>query len=49
LQGSLRCGAAAGTRECDKPRIAALVAAGADAVVLDSSQGDSSFQLEMVG
>jgi hypothetical protein len=31
-------GAAAGTRESDKERIAALVAAGVDAIILDSSQ-----------
>ncbi len=41
-------GAAAGTRESDKERIGALVAAGVDAIILDSSQGDSSFQLDMI-
>ncbi|WIA19147.1 hypothetical protein OEZ85_003795 [Tetradesmus obliquus] len=47
-QGRLRCGAATGTREGDKERIAALVAAGVDAVILDSSQGDSTYQLQML-
>lgn len=46
-QGRLRCGAATGTREGDKERIAALVAAGVDAVILDSSQGDSTYQLQV--
>jgi IMP dehydrogenase len=43
-QGRLLCGAACGTREADKARIAALVEAGLDAVILDSSQGDSIYQ-----
>ncbi|KAF8064485.1 impdh [Scenedesmus sp. PABB004] len=47
-QGRLRVGAATGTREGDKARIAALAAAGVDAVILDSSQGDSTYQLEML-
>jgi len=47
-QGRLLCGAACGTREADKARIAALVEAGLDAVILDSSQGDSIYQIEMV-
>jgi IMP dehydrogenase len=42
--GALRCGAAVGTREGDKARVAALVAAGVDCVVMDSSQGDSTYQ-----
>lgn len=46
-QGRLRCGAATGTREGDKERIARLVEAGVDAVILDSSQGDSTYQLEV--
>mmetsp|Transcript_27327 Transcript_27327/g.73891 ORF Transcript_27327/g.73891 Transcript_27327/m.73891 type:complete len:509 (+) Transcript_27327:102-1628(+) len=47
-QGRLRCGAAVGTREADKQRVARLVEVGVDAVVLDSSQGDSTFQLDML-
>ena len=47
-QQRLRCGAAVGTREEDKERVARLAAAGIDAVILDSSQGDSSFQVAMV-
>jgi IMP dehydrogenase len=46
--GRLRCGAAVGTREEDKQRVAALAAAGIDAVILDSSQGDSTFQVAMI-
>jgi IMP dehydrogenase len=37
-----------GTREEDKERVAELVSAGVDAVILDSSQGASSFQVEML-
>jgi hypothetical protein len=40
-------GAATGTREGDKERIARLVEAGVDAVILDSSQGDSTYQIEV--
>jgi len=47
-QGRLRCGAAVGTREGDKARVDALVAAGVDAIILDSSQGDSTYQLSML-
>jgi IMP dehydrogenase len=40
----LKCGAAVSTREEDRERIAALVEAGADLLVVDSAQGDSVFQ-----
>mmetsp|Transcript_5717 Transcript_5717/g.6552 ORF Transcript_5717/g.6552 Transcript_5717/m.6552 type:complete len:510 (+) Transcript_5717:58-1587(+) len=47
-QGRLLVGAAVGTREPDKARVAKLVAAGVDAIILDSSQGDSTYQMEMI-
>lgn len=48
-QGRLRCGAAVGTRDSDKERVKALhEQAGVDAVILDSSQGDSTYQVAMI-
>jgi len=46
--GRLLCGAAIGTRESDRGRAIALAEAGVDAIILDSSQGDSMYQLEML-
>jgi IMP dehydrogenase len=37
-----------GTREEDKKRVASLAAEGVDFIVLDSSQGDSTFQAAMI-
>jgi IMP dehydrogenase len=44
----LICAAAIGTRPEDKIRLQKLVDAGLDIVILDSSQGNSMYQIEMV-
>jgi IMP dehydrogenase len=44
----LMVGATIGTREYDRERMVALAEAGVNVIVLDSSQGDSTFQYNMV-
>lgn len=47
--GRLLVGAAVGTRDSDKERVRALRETGhVDVIVLDSSQGDSTYQIEML-
>jgi IMP dehydrogenase len=44
----LRVAAAVSTRDEDRERVAALVEAGVDAIVIDSAQGDSIYELKML-
>lgn len=47
-KGRLMVACAVGTRPEDRDRVTQLVEAGVDAVVIDSSQGDSHFQRDML-
>ncbi|XAR67249.1 IMP dehydrogenase [Bertholletia excelsa] len=46
--GEFMVGAAVGTRESDKERLEHLLKAGINVVVLDSSQGNSIYQIDMI-
>merc|ERR1719375_2260188 len=47
-KGRLMVACAVGTRPEDRDRVTQLVKAGVDAIVVDSSQGDSNFQRDML-
>jgi IMP dehydrogenase len=44
----LRVGAAISTRESDRERLAGLVEVGADLIVIDAAQGDSTYQVRSI-
>lgn len=46
--GKFLVGASIGTREEDKERLAHLVKAGVNVVVVDSSQGNSKYQIDLI-
>ncbi|KAK1418907.1 hypothetical protein QVD17_28058 [Tagetes erecta] len=46
--GGFLVGASIGTRESDKERLEHLVKAGANVIVIDSSQGNSIYQIDMI-